>query len=407
MKLLFNHLRGLIIIIILIFLIINPVIGSAAQVHRVKSGENLYDIALQYRVTLREIINTNNLRNPENIFAKQVLIIPDSENTYTYRVKKGDTLFKISQKVDRSMARIIKYNGLQNADEIYVRQPLYIPPKPQPPQTYKVKSGDSLYKISKKFETSISKLMEKNNLTKKNNLKVGQILEIPKKTAPRKPNYSGPNYLKLYPNTFHLKGSTNDYKIALTFDDGPDGVYTPQILDVLKKYQVPATFFLMGKRIEKHPEVVKRIKKEGHIIANHTFTHANLAKISEEQFYSEIQKTESSIKQITGLNTSLLRPPYGALSVNIMDKIKNMGYKTIFWSVDTRDWYAQDVNQILINTLPEVKQDSIILFHSAGGGKGHDLSASVKVLPELIQTLRMVGYEFVNIDELININSYY
>lgn len=210
---------------------------------------------------------------------------------------------------------------------------------------------------------------------------------------------------KMFPGTFYLRGNGNTTKIALTFDDGPNPTYTPKVLDVLKNHNVPATFFVMGSRAERNPDIIRRIISEGHTLANHTWTHPDLRKLSKEQIISEIQRTEEVLFRITGRRTALVRPPYGGVSRDVIENLRDMNYKIINWDVDSVDWSSQDVDQILINTLPSVRDESILLFHD-GGGDGHSRKGTVDVLPELIFTLRMNGYEFVTVNELLKIQPY-
>ncbi|MFW6238671.1 MAG: polysaccharide deacetylase family protein, partial [Halanaerobiales bacterium] len=391
--------------LILSIILLNTLPAAAEQVHRVKAGEDLYSLAIEYNVTPEEIVGMNRLRNPDRIHEREVLIIPDESWPGLYRVQPGETLRKIAEETRVPVDVLVETNNIKNGDQIRVRQPLSIPYRYVNPQRYLVNQGDTVSKIADWYGISSEEIIFFNELDKEPALEPGQILEIP---AQPKNNWQpdrGPNYKQLFPDTLYRQGGTGDYKIALTFDDGPDREYTPRVLDVLREYEVPATFFLLGKRVEENPELVTRIKDEGHIVANHTWSHVNLDRVSGESYYNQINKTEKAIERETGLNTSLMRTPEGIISENVLEKARDMGYRVIYWSVDSRDWLTQDVDKILINTLPAVKKDSIILLHSAGG-VGHDLSSSVEVLPELIETLRMRGYTFVNLDELLNVSAY-
>lgn len=379
---------------------------QAAEVHRVKRGESLFEIARDYGVTTNELIWLNHLQDPGDIYYKQVLIIPEAEGQYIYRVKKGDTLYKISRKLRIPIRILASSNNISKKEVLNLRMPLYIPYRYRNPKNYEVKAGDTLHIIADEFSVKLDELILLNQIKSPNSIEIGQTIKVPMISHSNNKGYTGPNYLKLFPNTFYLKGNTGERRVALSFDDGPDTIYTPKILDVLKKYNVKATFFLMGSRVKKYPGIVKRIINEGHIIANHTWSHANLTKISEERFKEEINRTSNILAKKTGKDIMLLRPPYGAVSVEILQELKEMNYKSIQWSVDSRDWIAMDVDQILINTIPDVSNDAIILFHSAGGNKDHDLEATVKVLPELIKTLRMENYSFVNLDKLLEIKAY-
>lgn len=393
-----------ILILLLIILLSISFNIQAEKVHRVATGESLYQIACNYGITVNEIINKNNLRNPDILYNKEVIIIPDTEKAEIYRVQQGDTLFKISKSLGVPMGVLSTVNHIENQENLSIRQPLYIPYRYRYPIEYTVKKGDTIYSISQQFYVAVEEILLLNRL---NNdiIDTGMVLKIPVVPAWNPPDYNEPDYVKLFPDTFFLKGKTNSYNICLTFDDGPDALYTPQILDILRKYNVPATFFLIGNKIIQYPEVVKRIIAEGHIIANHTWSHPDLTKITKEELIAETKLTEDILKDITALRTALIRPPEGAVSENVINSLQELSYKVIFWSVDSRDWLDRDIDQILINTLPDINKDSIILFHSAGG-KGQSLDATLKSLPELIETLKLREYNFVNLDELLNISVY-
>lgn len=345
----------------------------SAQVHRVESGESLYTIAQHHGVTVNELVSVNGyLRDINNISVKQVLIIPQAnaqvipDNIYT--VVPGDILYKIAQKLRVSVDAISSQNNISNKDFLYVGQVLVIPSK-----TLIVPAKDSLIQIEPKTQIASQ--------------------------------YSVAQLAKMYSDTFYLKGSAGGGKIALTFDDGPDAKYTEQVLDVLQEYNTPSTFFLLGKNALEFSSVVERIDREGHIIGNHSRSHPNLAKVGIERLHSEIMETERILKKITGKNTALIRPPYGAVSKEAIEYMRDLNYKVVNWSVDSVDWRDRDVDQILINTLPSVRGGGILLFHTAGG-EGQSFAATVAALSEMIYTLKVQGYEFVTIDELLSILAY-
>ncbi|MFW5788044.1 MAG: LysM peptidoglycan-binding domain-containing protein [Halanaerobiales bacterium] len=387
--------------IILIIILSFSSLILADQVHRVSSGDSLYLIAREYGVTIEEIINKNNLKNGSSIVPRQVLIIPEKS---VYYVQAGDTLAQISEKIDVNMDDLIEVNKITNPGLIYPDQILKLPEQKKEQyimktsvKTYRIKSGDTLYSISQKFGVAINNLITLNNIQEPKNLTIGQKLNIPE--------YTFSELSTMYPTNFFHHGDTTSNKIALTFDDGPDTKYTPQILDVLNKHEVPATFFYLGKRIQKNPQVAIRTVQEGHVIANHSWSHPELTRLNDLKVYDEIKETEIAIAKSSGPQTGLIRPPYGLISQKIMEQLKNLNYRVIQWSVDSRDWQDQDVDQILINSIPDIQGGGIILFHSAGGKK-QSFQATVDVLPELIYTLEVQGYEFVTVDELLDIPAY-
>ncbi|SDW23329.1 Peptidoglycan/xylan/chitin deacetylase, PgdA/CDA1 family [Marininema mesophilum] len=197
------------------------------------------------------------------------------------------------------------------------------------------------------------------------------------------------------------QGPKNIKQIALTFDDGPDGTYTPEILDILRKKRVYATFFVIGKEVRKHPKVAKKIVKENHVIASHTWDHPFLPKLSNERINGELDRNYREVYKYTGKKMSLLRPPYGATK-GIEKKLAQKGYRIINWNVDSRDWTRPSPSMIQQTVLNGGKAGSIILLHSGGG----DRSRTVAALPGLIDKLRQQGYQFTTVDRLIGISPY-
>lgn len=194
-------------------------------------------------------------------------------------------------------------------------------------------------------------------------------------------------------------------KVALTFDDGPDILFTTKILDILKNNNIKATFFVVGNRAQAHPDMVKRIMAEGHIIGNHTWDHPVVSKLSKDKIIEEILKTENLIYNITGYHTTLFRPPYGKSNTGVIGEVANLGYNIIDWSVDTRDWAGTPPSKIMEYVRSEMRPGGIILQHCAGG-KEENLTNTVVVLQSIINLLKSEGYGFVQVPELLNIPSY-
>lgn len=192
--------------------------------------------------------------------------------------------------------------------------------------------------------------------------------------------------------------------VAITFDDGPDPLYTLQILDILKEKNVKATFFLIGKNAEKYPEIAKRIVKEGHSIGNHTYSHRSLIPLSAAATREEIKKGEEAIYKATGIRPTLFRPPRGIYSMYALRFLREERYTVVLWDVSTMDWAELSPQSIVLNVLRHVKPGSIILFHDSGdivSFKGGDRTNTVKALPLVIDELRAKGYEFVTVDQMI------
>ncbi|MCT8137153.1 polysaccharide deacetylase family protein [Anaerobacillus sp. CMMVII] len=206
-----------------------------------------------------------------------------------------------------------------------------------------------------------------------------------------------------YPETVVLQGPATQNRIAITFDDGPDPRFSEQVLDVLREYNVPATFFLMGSRAIAYPEIVQRMINEGHIIGNHTYFHPNLVKEGDiATLEREVTRTEDTLNDLIGYRTKLFRAPYGFLYNELVEKLAELNYYIIVWSVDSLDWEEEPPAVIAANVLDNVQPGAIILMHD-GGDWDADRTNTIDSLRQIIPTLKEQGYEFVTVPELLNI----
>lgn len=191
---------------------------------------------------------------------------------------------------------------------------------------------------------------------------------------------------------------TDEKLIALTFDDGPHPRYTDEILDLLNKYGVRATFFVVGENAVLYENVLKRISDEGHEIGNHTYTHCCVKQVDRAHIKDEITKTENEIQRITGKRPTVFRPPEGCCNKNVVSCASELGYKLILWTVDPRDWASPPVSAVSDNILHSVKSGAIILCHDYNSNKHTPTPQALRiVIPSLISG----GYRFVTISELI------
>ncbi len=196
-------------------------------------------------------------------------------------------------------------------------------------------------------------------------------------------------------------------KMAITFDDGPDPRYTPEILDILKANHVHATFFLVGVSAENNIGIVRRMVDEGNEIGNHTFTHPNISDTSYKQLEIELNLTQRLFESKLGRQALFFRPPFGVdaepevpSEVKPLEVVQKMGYLLVGERPDSRDWEVMNVDKILENTLRELSKGNVLLLHDAGG----DRSATVEALPKIIDILRQRGYEFVQLSDLISLS---
>lgn len=197
---------------------------------------------------------------------------------------------------------------------------------------------------------------------------------------------------------FFKNGSREEKMISLTFDDGPHPKETHEILDVLDKYNVKGTFFVVGKHANWYSEPLIRAAKEGHEIGNHTFSHPDISNLSSEDIKREIKECEDTLVKLTGKKPTLFRPPYGSYSEDNLAKIaKESGYKIILWTtIDAKDWKNPPPSQISDIIINKAQNGDIILLHDYG------TENTVKALNTIIPVMMKKGYKFVTVSELIN-----
>ena len=203
-------------------------------------------------------------------------------------------------------------------------------------------------------------------------------------------------------------GGREDDVIALTFDDGPDPKYTPQILDILKAKGVKATFFVVGSAAALNADTLRRIYAEGHDIGNHTFTHVNSAEVSVERLNIEINATQRLFEATLGVYTKLFRPPYArdmepqtVDATEVLRLVGSLGYITIGMTIDPKDWFRPRAEQIVRETLKGAvnRKGNVVLLHDAGGMR----EATVEALPEIIDQLHDKGFRLVTVHELLGL----
>jgi len=179
-------------------------------------------------------------------------------------------------------------------------------------------------------------------------------------------------------------------RIALTIDDGPSAVYTPQVLGLLEKYQVTATFSMIGLEVDAHPGLVRAVAAAGHKIANHTWAHLDLAYLSPAVVADQMNRATDAIHKATGRVPTLFRAPYGAWSPAVLRQCAQDGMTPLDWSVDPRDWSRPGVAAIVGNIMRNTSTGSIILEHDGGGDRAQTVAALKIVLPRLLDA----GYRF-------------
>src|SRR5881227_4272776 len=192
-------------------------------------------------------------------------------------------------------------------------------------------------------------------------------------------------------NSVHVDGPY----IAMTFDDGPSATLTPKLLDLLAAHHIKSTFFVIGENVAEHSEIVARAAREGHEIANHSWSHPNLGKMSGDSVRSQLQRTDDAIQNATGKRPTLMRPPYGSLTEREKHWIHDeFGYQIIFWEVDPYDWKRPGPAVVRNRILKETRPGSIVLSHDIHPG-------TIEAMPSTLDALAAKGFKYVTVSELI------
>ncbi|MBI3920963.1 MAG: polysaccharide deacetylase family protein [Armatimonadetes bacterium] len=191
--------------------------------------------------------------------------------------------------------------------------------------------------------------------------------------------------------------------ICLTFDDGPSATYTPQVLDLLKEKMVTATFFVVGRNVKRHPDLVLRAYQEGHIVGNHSFNHTRRKRISEAVAAWQVDGTAKLIEEITGERPCVYRPPFGRVHNNAMtNAARARYYAIIMWTIDSRDSAHASAWEIVLNCLRNLRGGDLLLFHDGGEHR----EPMVEALPIIIDGARSKGLQFVTVPEILRLTDF-
>src|SRR5438309_9822226 len=210
--------------------------------------------------------------------------------------------------------------------------------------------------------------------------------------TPEKSGRKAPTEQNITFNSVHTDGPY----IAMTFDDGPSATLTPKLLDLLAAHHIKATFFVIGENVAEQPDIVERAAREGHEIGNHSWSHPNFAKMSEEGVRSQLRRTDDAIKSATGLRPTLLRPPYGSITAREKRWIHDeFGYQIILWDVDPYDWKRPGPAVVRARILKETRPGSIVLSHDVHPG-------TIEAMPSTFDELEAKGFKFLTVSELIH-----
>jgi len=459
-----------------------------AETYKVQSGDNLIKIARKYNVSLDDLIKANNIKNPNIIHPEMVIKIPGKtlkkakakifKHTakaaiIPYTIKPGDYLSRIAADKDISLKDLLKVNPKlrmrKNLSLIFPGEIINIPssapsieaetakptkkaeksaasekPKAEVPSVHTVAARDNLYGIARANNVSYNALIAANpQITNPNIIHIGDEIKIPPKTSvePKKEEKAAPGggSKAVAPSGAKRQAAEVSYinfnenfgkNIALTFDDGPDPVNTPIILDILKKHKIKATFFVLGRKAKEYPGLIRRIVEEGHTLGNHTYNHPQrlsnkpgsrrITELREEEIRDEMVKTQEAVDQALKTHYPLrqFRPPGGHCNTKVEKVAGEEGITEIVkWNVTSNDWTEPGAEKIISNVENGVKEKSdkkskegkggVILFHdnhSSCIAKTNDRNAPT-VLEKIIQDLQNEGYKFKTVDELIKMKN--
>ncbi|AFZ13853.1 polysaccharide deacetylase [Crinalium epipsammum PCC 9333] len=195
-----------------------------------------------------------------------------------------------------------------------------------------------------------------------------------------------------------VKLGSKEKAIALTFDDGPWPRSTLKILEILKKDNIKATFFMVGIPLKEYPQIAQQVVLDGHAVANHTWSH-RYRRMSPADAAREIEDTEALIYKVTGLKPAIFRPPGGVMNNGVVDYAKKHKYFVAMWSSDSNDYSRPSVPRLVRNVMKDAKPGGMVLMHDGGGDRAH----TIKALPIIISQLKKRGYKFVTVPELLDL----
>ncbi len=203
--------------------------------------------------------------------------------------------------------------------------------------------------------------------------------------------YSGPRMPGLKVSHVSVPGNY----VALTFDDGPSATLTPRVLDILNQYGAKATFFVVGRSVQKNSHILARAVAEGHEVGAHTWSHIKMTTSGTSRVISEMDRTNAAIQSATGLMPKVMRPPYGAVNPNIVSLMKSRyGMSTIMWDVDTRDWQHPGVDVVIQRAVGRATPGSIILLHDI-----HE--STLRAVEGIVSGLQARGFRIVTVSQLL------
>lgn len=364
-------------------------------IYTVQPRDTLSRIALLYGSTVQAIINANNIINPNLIYPGMVLLIPVEEEddpvsppgSLIYTVQPGDTLYTVSLLFRVSLQSILALNNIPDPTLIYPGLKIVLPGNAVNPFQpivpgiirYSVLPGDTIYRISRRFGTTVQSILNSNPGLDPLRLMPGQVITI---SIPA-------NASAIY------RGNPSKRMVALTFDATYGDNQTTRLLQILRGNNIQATFFLSGIWPINFPDLARAISSAGHEIGNHSYTHPHMTQIPLTEVINQIVRTGALIRSITGVSTYLFRPPFGEYNQAILNTAASLGYIIIMWTIDSLDWKNPGVDQITNRVVNNIQPGAIVLMHQAA-------PQTPDALPAIISRLRQQGYGFGTVTQVLD-----
>lgn len=192
-----------------------------------------------------------------------------------------------------------------------------------------------------------------------------------------------------------IHGDTSKKIIYLTFDDGPDPASTPKILEILRKNNIKSTFFLIGEKVNRYPQIAQQIATDGHDMGNHSYYHSEFKNLDRRKILQEIRMTQSAINSVTGITPTLLRPPFGRVHNDVLLSAREEKLNVVLWSVDPKDFRENITSEkIYKSIIQNMKNGSIILLHESS-------NETLKILPDIISYIKNSGFLIMPVSNII------
>lgn len=208
--------------------------------------------------------------------------------------------------------------------------------------------------------------------------------------------------------TMHLYGRSfvglppGTRQLALTYDDGPNDAATLQLLDVLARHNVKATFFVLGKFVAEKPRIVRSVAEAGHAIGNHSWDHPRLIFASNAELRSQVERTQEAVLDACGVTPTLFRPPYGGRRPGTLHEVRRLGLEPVMWNVTCYDWKATSADRVFAHAQRQIRGGDVILMHDGDEARmGADRRHSIEATDRLIAHYKTEGYEFVTVPEMM------